>query len=174
MIPSPRRSAVRLECCMTIRAFEGFEPALEHIFDLHIDLEAPQIVGQTPTGIRQIYVVKGGTADGPRLKADVLPGGGDWGIMRPDNFIQLDVRATMRADDGALIYSLLRRHHGRRAEGRRPHLQRRGRASLRVLLLHHTAVPDFGAPACLAQPGGRSWPRAHRSGRDRVSCLGTE
>jgi uncharacterized protein DUF3237 len=90
---------------MTIRAFEGFEPALEHIFDLHIDLEAPQIVGQTPTGIRQIYVVKGGTADGPRLKADVLPGGGDWGIMRPDNFIQLDVRATMRADDGALIYS---------------------------------------------------------------------
>lgn len=90
---------------MTIPAFDGFEPELEHIFDLHIDLETPQIIGQTPVGVRQVYVVKGGTVDGPRLKGELLPGGGDWGTMRPDGCIQLDVRATMRAEDGALIYS---------------------------------------------------------------------
>jgi hypothetical protein len=90
---------------MTISAFDGFEPKLEHIFDIHIDLETPQIVGQTPAGMRQVYVVKGGTVDGPRLKGELLPGGGDWGTMRPDGCIQLDVRATMRTDDGALIYS---------------------------------------------------------------------
>ena len=38
---------------MTIPAFDGFEPKLEHIFDIHIDLETPQIVGQTPVGIRR-------------------------------------------------------------------------------------------------------------------------
>ena len=43
---------------MTISTFDGFEPKLEHIFDIHIDLEPPQIIGQTPAGVRQVYVVK--------------------------------------------------------------------------------------------------------------------
>jgi hypothetical protein len=90
---------------VTISAFDGFEPSLEHLFDIHIELETPQMIGVTPVGNRQIYVVKGGTFDGPRVKGQLLPGGGDWGILRPDGFIQLDVRATMRAEDGALIYS---------------------------------------------------------------------
>ena len=89
---------------MTISTFDGFEPKLEHIFDIHIDLEPPQIIGQTPAGVRQVYVVKGGTVDGPRVKGELLPGGGDWGTLRPDGAIQLDVRATIRTDDGALIY----------------------------------------------------------------------
>ncbi len=71
---------------------------------MHVDLEAPQMVGKTPAGIRQIFIVKGGTFEGPKMKGDLLPGGGDWALVRPDGAVQLDVRATMRADDGALIY----------------------------------------------------------------------
>lgn len=80
------------------------EPRLEHIFDLHADLEAPQMIGQTPAGNRQIWVVKGGWLEGPKLKGEAIPGGGDWALVRTDGVIQLDVRASVRLDDGALLY----------------------------------------------------------------------
>jgi hypothetical protein len=81
------------------------KPKLEHIFDMHVDLDLPQRVGQTPAGTRQIFIVKGGTFEGPKVKGEFLPGGGDWALLRSDGAVQLDVRATLRADDGALIYS---------------------------------------------------------------------
>ena len=81
------------------------EPRLEHLYDMHVDLEAPQIVGQTPLGMRQIFIVKGGSFEGPKMRGDLLPGGGDWAIMRTDGAVQLDVRATIRTDDGAHIYA---------------------------------------------------------------------
>ena len=81
------------------------EPRLEHLFDMHADLEPPQVLAGAPMGTRQIFNAKGGTFDGQRLKGDVLPGGGDWGTLRPDGVFQLDVRATLRTHDGALIYA---------------------------------------------------------------------
>ena len=80
------------------------EPRLEHLYDMHADLEAPQVLAATPQGMRQIFIVKGGTVEGPRVKGEVLPGGGDWALVRSDSAVQLDVRATMRTDDGALVY----------------------------------------------------------------------
>jgi len=90
---------------MTIPAFDGFEPKLEHLFDMHAGLEPPQLIGAAPAGTRQIFIVKGGDVDGPRLRGELLPGGGDWATMRPDGAVQLDVRATLKTDDGALIYA---------------------------------------------------------------------
>lgn len=81
------------------------EPKLEHLYDMHADLEPPQVVGATPLGMRQIFIVKGGTVEGPRVKGEILPGGGDWALIRSDGAVQLDVRATLRTDDGALIYA---------------------------------------------------------------------
>jgi hypothetical protein len=71
---------------------------------MHVDLEAPLVVGATPIGMRQIFVVKGGTVEGPRLKGKMMPGGGDWAIIRTDGAVQLDIRATIQTDDGAFIY----------------------------------------------------------------------
>jgi hypothetical protein len=81
------------------------EPRLEHLYDAHVDLDAPQAVGITPAGNRQIYMVTGGRIEGPRIKGDILPGGGDWALVRTDGAIQLDVRATVRTDDGAHVYA---------------------------------------------------------------------
>jgi Protein of unknown function (DUF3237) len=72
---------------------------------MHADLEAPQIVGPTPQGMRQIFIVKGGSFEGPRVKGKLLPGGGDWALIRSDGAVQLDVRGTFQTDDGALIYA---------------------------------------------------------------------
>jgi len=83
---------------------EASEPRLEHLFDVHVDLEAPQVVGATPQGMRQIFPVKGGVFEGSRLKGKILPGGGDWALIRTDGAVQLDVRGTFQTDDGALIY----------------------------------------------------------------------
>jgi len=81
------------------------EPKLEHIYDMHADLEPPQVVGASPLGMRQIFIVKGGTVEGPRVNGEILPGGGDWALIRSDGAVQLDVRATLHTDDGALIYA---------------------------------------------------------------------
>ena len=40
----------------------------------------------------------------PRLQGKVLPGGADWVLIRPDGVGEIDVRATLQTDDGALIY----------------------------------------------------------------------
>jgi len=61
-------------------------------------------VGATPNGDRRIRYFAGGTFSGPRLRGEVLPGGGDWLLLRPDGARTLEVRAVLRTDDGHLIY----------------------------------------------------------------------
>ena len=80
----------------------------ELLCELSVDLEEPQEVGATPHGVRRIYCVKGGTFAGPKLKGKVLAGGGDWLLLRPDGAAELDVRATIRTDDGHIIYTYYR------------------------------------------------------------------
>lgn len=80
----------------------------EFLFEMSADIEPPQPVGTTPAGKRYIAYVCGGTFEGPRLKGRVLPGGGDWVLVRSDRVFQLDVRITLETDDGALIYTTYR------------------------------------------------------------------
>ena len=63
----------------------------------------PQKIGAVPQGTRVIAPIAGGTFAGPRLRGKVLPGGGDWTLLRPDGVLELDLRITLATDDGALI-----------------------------------------------------------------------
>jgi Protein of unknown function (DUF3237) len=63
-----------------------------------------QEIGPTPHGTLSIFPIVGGTFDGERLRGTVLPGGGDWVTRRPDGVFELDLRATLETDDGALVY----------------------------------------------------------------------
>jgi hypothetical protein len=63
----------------------------------------PQKLGAVPQGTRVIAAIAGGTFEGPRLRGKVLPGGGDWTLLRPDGVLELDLRITLETDDGALI-----------------------------------------------------------------------
>ncbi len=77
----------------------------EFLFDIELTVGAPQEVGDTPYGRRRIVAVTGGRFEGPRLKGTVEPApGGDWLLQRTDGVLTLDVRVTLRTDDGALIY----------------------------------------------------------------------
>ena len=75
----------------------------EFLFDARIDLAAAEQIGAVPQGARSVHIVTGGTFEGPRLRGEVLPGGGDWLLSQSDGLNELDVRVTLRADDGALI-----------------------------------------------------------------------
>ena len=76
----------------------------ELLCDIKLDLEDVERIGETPRGDRQIYYVKGGEFEGPKLKGRVRSRGGDWLVRRSDGVDDLDVRLTLETDDGALIY----------------------------------------------------------------------
>ena len=64
----------------------------------------PQKLGAVSHGVRSIVPVTGGDFEGPRLRGRILPGGGDWLLLRPDGVLELDLRITLETDDHALIY----------------------------------------------------------------------
>jgi hypothetical protein len=72
--------------------------------ELRAELDEPLVVADAPLGSRRIMHATRGTFAGPRLTGDLLPGGGDWVLLRPDGVAELDIRFTLRTDDGALIY----------------------------------------------------------------------
>jgi len=73
------------------------------LFTIKLLTDKPQVLGRTPAGERRIVAVTGGSFEGPRLRGTVEPGGSDWIIGRPDGSLRLDVRLSLRTDDGALI-----------------------------------------------------------------------
>ena len=71
---------------------------------LTVDFAGMVTIGQTPAGLRRIAPVTGGVFTGERLNGEVLPGGNDWLVNRADGVMVIDVRLTLKTDDGALIY----------------------------------------------------------------------
>ena len=80
------------------------KPELEFLFEVSLEIAPPHAIGENPHGNRQIVHVTGGSFEGPRLKGKILPGGGDWALVRPDGVAELDVRETWQTEDGALLY----------------------------------------------------------------------
>ena len=79
-------------------------PRLEYLMTYRADLKAPVEVGTVPSGSRQIYDVRGGSFEGPRLKGKLLASGGDWLLIGNDGVGRLDVRGTFETEDGARVY----------------------------------------------------------------------
>ena len=69
-----------------------------------MDFEAPQDIGDTPGGTRRILLMRRGHASGAFLCGQVLPGSGDWVLVRSDGVAQLDIRITLRTEDDALVH----------------------------------------------------------------------
>jgi hypothetical protein len=80
------------------------EIATAHLFDIVIDLNPRLNIGAGPFGQRILFGAAGGSFEGPRLRGEVLAGGGDWALFRPDGAMTLDVRLTLRTHDGALLH----------------------------------------------------------------------
>jgi len=69
------------------------------------DVERP-VVARGPFGTKVVATVTGGTLVGPKINASLPPGvaAGDWVTMLGGGAFALDVRFSMRTDDGADVY----------------------------------------------------------------------
>ena len=74
------------------------------LMTVRIAAAPPQRLGTVPHGVRSVVPVIGGDFEGPRLRGKVLPGGGDWLLLRSDGVLELDLRITLETDDHASIY----------------------------------------------------------------------
>src|SRR5207344_883178 len=74
------------------------------LMTLQVAVVGAQRIGAVPHGTRVTALIASGTFEGPRLRGKVLPGGGDWTLLRSDGVLELDLRITLETDDGVLIY----------------------------------------------------------------------
>ena len=78
-------------------------PAFEYLGTLHAETGTRTVVENGPQGTRTVVQLVGGRFEGPRVKASVQTPAGDWITNRADGTFRLDVRLTLKTDDGALI-----------------------------------------------------------------------
>ena len=83
------------------------EPGLEFLGLVEARLSPAFALLDAPFGGRLIVDVTAARVEGPRLRASLVgTAAADWVTVSPDGKVgALDVRATLRTDDGALIYS---------------------------------------------------------------------
>src|ERR1700742_342148 len=87
-----------------IDRFIATAPEMRFAFAIKARVGPIQDLGQTARGHRRIIDILGGEAHGPRLSGEILSGGADWQIVRPDGTIEVVARYTIRARSGALVY----------------------------------------------------------------------
>ena len=85
----------------------GAEPAegairSELLFTLFAPLDAGESIDRSLT-ISNVRA-SGGWVKGPKISGRLISPGGDWSRILASGVLRLDVRLTIRTDDGALIY----------------------------------------------------------------------
>ena len=80
------------------------ELSSNYLMTITVTVTALHNIGQVPQGLRHIDLLGEGKFEGPQLKGEVLAGGIDQKLFRPDGAMNPNVRLILRTDDGALIY----------------------------------------------------------------------
>ena len=75
----------------------------EFMWDAKVKIAGMINVGESKRGVRRVIPITGGTFSGPRIKVEVLPGGEDWQLVRPDGDTELYARYLLKTDDGHVI-----------------------------------------------------------------------
>jgi hypothetical protein len=79
-------------------------PRLDFVGTVEAEVAAPVVVGAGPAGERRIVPILGGRVSGPRLQGEILPGGADFQLIRPDGVAEIEARYAVRLPDDALVY----------------------------------------------------------------------
>lgn len=83
------------------------EAGLEFLAEVEAELAPAHMLLDAPYGGRLIVDVTAARVEGPRLRASLLgSAAADWVTVSPDGKTgALDVRATLKTDDGAILFS---------------------------------------------------------------------
>ncbi|TFW09398.1 DUF3237 domain-containing protein [Oxalobacteraceae bacterium OM1] len=60
-------------------------------------------LGMLPWGERRYVPIVGGTVEGEPFAGDVVAGGVDWQVQRPDGTLEIEAQYVLRLADGALV-----------------------------------------------------------------------
>ena len=78
-------------------------PGLERAFDVDARLGPLEDHGLTRAGHRRVVPIAGGRVSG-LFDADILPGGADWQLVRPDGGVEIDTRYSARTPAGEYVH----------------------------------------------------------------------
>jgi hypothetical protein len=78
-------------------------PELELVMTLRVEVAPALEVGEVGAGFRRVIPITGGSFEGPAIRGEVVPGGADWNLTRPDGVAEVWARYTLRTDDGVLV-----------------------------------------------------------------------
>jgi hypothetical protein len=84
--------------------FQPTKPAFELLFRAAINLGEAIHISKVPLGERRFIPITGGSFKGEILSGEVLAGGADWQLRKPDGSAILHARYTLHTRDNALIY----------------------------------------------------------------------
>jgi len=75
----------------------------ELVMELKVDIGAPQAIGASDKGTRRFIPITGGSFVGKGIKGEVIPGGADWQLVRPDGVTEIKAIYAIKTDDGQVI-----------------------------------------------------------------------
>jgi len=78
-------------------------PGLERAFDVAARLGPLEDHGMTRAGHRRVVPIASGQVTG-LFDAEILPGGADWQLVRPDGAIEIDTRYSARTPAGEYVH----------------------------------------------------------------------
>jgi len=83
----------------------GQEEAIQSEFVFEIKAKIADVIplGETKDGKRQAIPITGGSFSGKNIKGEVIPGGADYQLVRPDGIIEVNAIYMIKTDDGAVI-----------------------------------------------------------------------
>lgn len=75
----------------------------EFMWDAKVKIGDMINVGESKRGSKRVIPITGGTFTGPKIKGEVLPGGEDSQLVRPDGDTELNAQYLLKTDDGYII-----------------------------------------------------------------------
>jgi len=75
----------------------------EFVFEIKAKIAAVVPLGETKDGKRQAIPITGGSFAGENIKGEVIPGGADYQLVRPDGIVEINAIYMIKTDDGAVI-----------------------------------------------------------------------
>lgn len=78
-------------------------PSLEPAFEVVVHVGGVDDYGVTRAGHRRVIAITGGRVTGS-ITGEILTGGADWQLVRPDGTLEIDGRYSARTDAGDLLY----------------------------------------------------------------------
>ena len=104
-VPAGTRLAADLSGATRPDLRPPFLYTLERLAQVQAFLAQGDVIGPTPDGLRINFLITGGSIVGERFNATVEAGGADALRVREDGTAIVEVRATLRTDDGARVFT---------------------------------------------------------------------